>query len=150
MEKTRVFHRILFNKNEMGKRNFFVASAKQPGRAGGRWTAPPRDGCPYGKKRVVGTPLPGCPNGPVGKNLRRGSAQKASPGGRELRAQKTRHVSGVFLQIVKKRPIQAKPIPSPGGKVAPEGGRKRNSGRNLKVCTTRRPTKRLDLKRYIQ
>jgi hypothetical protein len=31
VEKTRVFHRILFNKNEMGKRNFFVASAKQPG-----------------------------------------------------------------------------------------------------------------------
>ena len=30
---------------------------------------------------------------------------------------------GIF-QIVKKRPIQAKPIPSPGGKVAPEGGRK--------------------------
>ena len=54
------------------------------------------------------------------------------------------------LQIVKKRPIQAKLIPSPGGKVAPEGGRKRNSGRNLKVRTTRRPTKRLDLRRYIQ
>jgi hypothetical protein len=30
VEKTSVFHRILFNKNEMGKRNFFVASAKQP------------------------------------------------------------------------------------------------------------------------
>ena len=51
------------------------------------------------------------------------------------------------LSVSKKPLVRQHPKASPGGKVAPEGGRKRNSGRNLKVLTTRRPTKRLDLRR---
>ena len=32
--------------------------------------------------------------------------------------------------------LAANPMPSPGGRVAPEGGRERNSGRNLQASTT--------------
>ena len=159
----------------MGKRNFFVASAKQPGRwcgsthkaqkrtrhcepvrtlvrndvlvftrsstyllhpkqqpgrAGVRWTAPPGDGCPCGKKRVVGTPLPGCPNGPVGKNLRRGSAHRFPRGEGIKGAKNTPRQWRVFADC-QKTPNTGEANSFPRGEGGPRRGSEEEFGQKL-------------------
>ena len=42
-----------------------------------------------------------------------------------------------------------KPIPSPGERVAPEGGRERNSGRNLKVSTSKQTSSKAEAREEV-
>ena len=41
------------------------------------------------------------------------------------------------------------PIPSPGERVAPEGGRERNSGRNLKVSTSKQTASKAEVQEEV-
>ena len=52
-------------------------------------------------------------------------------------------------QFDKKGQMLAKLIPSPGGKVAPEGGRKRNAGRNSKISNIQRPVKKFGFRTEV-